>query len=348
MIRSPAPLCAALVLAVMAAPARAQGDWHMVYTPSHRATFEQTWAYTFPEARQVGRWIIALRYPPELAWSRDAVGKAELRTSAGWTPFKEVREGSKERRRMLGIDVAHQDPKLQRGFTIRTALTATICDQALLPGKPAEPVKPLAAEERAAYLAATRTFDFHAADVRRWMDEHKMWRGEGEDTVDFVRRVYRELRRTLPYDVKDGGAWTCSQIVKVGYGECCRHAIVGTSILRANRVPARAVCALWAVDDKSQGAHCWGEFFLDGAGWVPYDTTLDSGRPNTDDYFGRKKGEHLAGMIDFDWVIEAGPFGRPTVLAIDSFPAFWGQGTGNLANPKCDTTTRVRVHRRFQ
>src|SRR6185369_5964578 len=36
----------------------------------------------------------------------------------------------------------------------------------------------------------------------------------------------------------------------------------------------------------------------------------------SDAYFARKKGEHIAGMVDFDWIIQAGPFGNQTVFAI--------------------------------
>src|SRR5690348_2492660 len=123
---------------------------HMVYTPSHRATFEQQWTYTFPKLQST-HWLIVLRYPPELAWSRDVQGKAELLTSAGWKPFKEVRDGSKENRRMLVMDYAHDDPLLRRGFTVRTTLTATICDQHLVPGKSAKPVTQLSAHAREVY-----------------------------------------------------------------------------------------------------------------------------------------------------------------------------------------------------
>jgi Transglutaminase-like superfamily len=322
-------------------------DWHMEYTPSHRATFEQKWIYSFPKHKS-DHWIIALRYPPVLDWSKDVQGKAELLTSNGWTPFKEVREGSPEKRRMLFIDHPHDDPKLRHGFTVRTTLTATICDQHLKKGKSAAPVKPLSAEEHKYLLAATDTFDFQKAIVKKWMDQHKMWIGKNEMPLDFVHRVYKELRLTLPYNTKDGGPWICSQILKVGYGECCRHGIVGTSILRANKIPARTVCALWAIDGKSQGAHCWGEVFLDGIGWVPYDTTLDSEHPKSDAYFANKTGEHIAGMIDFDWVIHAGPFGKQSVFAIDAVPAFWSQGKGGLDNPKVDTTTSVRILKRFR
>ena len=53
-----------------------------------------------------------------------------------------------------------------------------------------------------------------------------------------------------------------------------------------------------------------------------YDTSFDSeNHPKSDAYFGGRKGELIAGMIDFDWVIDAGPFGRQTVFAIDADPA---------------------------
>ena len=86
-------------------------EWRMAFTPSHRAAYEKEWTYSFPN-QQSSRWVIALRYPPELAWSKEAVGKAELLTSDGWMPFKEVTEGSAEKRRMLIIDYEHNDPKL--------------------------------------------------------------------------------------------------------------------------------------------------------------------------------------------------------------------------------------------
>jgi transglutaminase-like putative cysteine protease len=315
--------------------------WHMVYTRSHRATFEQEWKYVFPNHKS-NQWFIALRYPPELAWSRDVVGKAELRTSTGWKPFREVVEESRAHRRMLVIDYPGEDPLLHKGFTLRTSITATIYDQRLERGGPAKPVAPLTPRERQRWLEETETYDFHAPTVKKWMDNHNMWKGKDEATIDFVHRVYKQLRVHMPYSTKDGGKWVCSQILQVNFGECCRHSIVTTSILRANQIPARTVCALWAIDHKSEGAHCWGEFFLHGVGWVPYDTTIGDDK-NSEAYFGAKKGELLAGMVDFDWVIDAGPFGKKHVPSIDAFPAFWSKGTGNMDNEKCDTHTSVRI-----
>ncbi len=320
--------------------------WHMVYTRSHRATFEQEWKYTFPQHR-AKQWFVALRDAPELPWSREAVGKAELRTSAGWKPFRQVFEEGREGRRMLVIDVARDDPLLRKGFTVRTTLTATIYDQKLAPGRPTSPVPPLTLQERPMWVAPTKAYDFHNPRVKEWMDKHQMWKGPNEEVLHFAHRVYKQLRVHMPYSTKDSDPWTCSHILKDGFGECCRHSIVTTSILRANNIPARTVCGLWAVDNKSKGAHCWGEFFLHGVGWVPYDTTLGDDK-NSEAYFGTKKGEILAGMVDFDWLIDAGPFGKQRVSGIDAFPVFWSQGEGSLDNPKIETNTSVRILNRFR
>ena len=102
--------CVALILAVLASPGRLLAEdvpnWHMEYTPSHRASFEEEWKYRFPKV-QSREWVIAIRYPPELAWSKDVEGKAQIFTSNGWKELKEVQEGSSERRKMFIIDLPH-------------------------------------------------------------------------------------------------------------------------------------------------------------------------------------------------------------------------------------------------
>ena len=77
---------------------------------------------------------------------------------------------------------------------------------------------------------------------------------------------------------------------------------------------------------------------MDGVGWVPFDNR-----------FGNRRGELIASMIDFDWVMSAGPFGKQSVFAIDAWPTWWGQGTGNTDNADwTKTNTHVPVLRRFR
>jgi transglutaminase-like putative cysteine protease len=249
---------------------------------------------------------------------------------------------------MLIIDYPHDDPKLKSGFTIRTTLIATIYTQRLADGPPPTRVLPLRDSDRQGYLAPTEALDFNEPSAKVWISQHDLWKKNGEDALAFARRVQRTLRTQLPYSVADGGRWNCSQIMKVGFGECARHAIVGTSILRANNIPARAVCTLWAVDESSKGAHCWGEFFLEGVGWVPYDSSFDQPNPNADSFFARRDADFIAGMVDMDWLIDAGSLGKHSVFAIDAWPAFWAEGEGDFDGLKCQTSTTVRVLQRFR
>jgi hypothetical protein len=65
-------------------------------------------------------------------------------------------------------------------------------------------------------------------------------------------------------------------------------------------------------------------------------------------FFANKKGELIAGMIDFNWVIDAGPFGKQTVQGIDAWLAYSSKGKGDTDNPKVETTTNVRMLERFR
>jgi hypothetical protein len=53
-------------------------------------------------------------------------------------------------------------------------------------------------------------------------------------------------------------------------------------------------------------------------------------------------------MIDFDWVIDTRTFGKQTVFSVGGFPAFWSEGEGDMANPKCDKSSGVRLVERFR
>gem|GEM_PF-1470143 len=323
------------------------GDFHLEYIKSHRVTYTKNWTFQFPNYVSK-RWLIAMCYQPATAWSRDIKCTGALLTSAGWKPFQTSYENSPEKRPIWIIDYPHDDPLLKSGFKIQTTMTATVYEQKLVSGPPSAPVLPLTQAQRQAYLAPTESYDFNKDSVKQWITQHNLWITNGESRQNFVRRVYRELRKTLPYSTADGGRWICSQIMKVGFGECCRHSVVGTSILRANGIPARMICAGWADDDNSQGGHCWGEFYWEGVGWVTYDTTVGSKKKPTDAYFGNKEAHWIPQMVDQDYIIDAGTFGRRTAFGLDAWPIHWSEGEGSLDGEKCVGTSSIKVIERYK
>ena len=105
------------------------------------------------------------------------------------------------------------------------------------------------------WVRATKAYDFHVPHVQEWMDKHQMWRGNDEEALHFVHRVYKQLRVHMPYSTKDSDPWTCSHILKDGFGECCRHSIVTAAVVRANKIPARTVWGHYLGDRQQEPRH---------------------------------------------------------------------------------------------
>jgi hypothetical protein len=82
------------------------------------------------------------------------------------------------------------------------------------------------------------------------------------------------------------------------------------------------------------------EVFLDGVGWVTCDSTAKC--------VGDKPADHLAGMVDFEWVIDAGSAGKQTAEP-GPWLAFWGEGKGSMEKSECKAPEGViRVLKRFR
>lgn len=78
-------------------------------------------------------------------------------------------------------------------------------------------------------------------------------------------------------DVKGCGLGSASRTLNdcKGGGKCADISAVFVAALRAAGIPARDVYGLRLADPKTgditSGYHCWAEFYLPGAGWVPAD-----------------------------------------------------------------------------
>jgi transglutaminase-like putative cysteine protease len=59
--------------------------------------------------------------------------------------------------------------------------------------------------------------------------------------------------------------------------------------MRSSGIPARFEIGFPLPEGKTEGAisgyHCWAEFYLDGAGWIPVDASEASKHPARRDYF---------------------------------------------------------------
>ena len=96
-----------------------------------------------------------------------------------------------------------------------------------------------------------------------------------------------------------------------GAGDDCTYALLFVTVLRAARVPARAVGGVLVTEDGHAYPHFWAEFFVTGVGWIPVDPALGDGAfpagfPVPADprafYFGNLDNRRIAFLHGYDGV----------------------------------------------
>jgi len=111
--------------------------------------------------------------------------------------------------------------------------------------------------------------------------------------LDRARAVYAYVLSTMKYE-KPAGAnqgwgkgdilWACDK----KYGNCTDFHALFIGLLRASGVPARFQIGFSVPEGPAAelpGYHCWADFYLDGAGFVPVDASEAWKHPEKRDYF---------------------------------------------------------------
>ncbi len=112
--------------------------------------------------------------------------------------------------------------------------------------------------------------------------------------------IYRYVIERMRYE-KETPGWGKGDTLRaceIGAGNCTDFHSLFISLARASGIPARFTIGL-PVPEKSEGDipgyHCWAEFYLDGAGWVPVDASEAwKHRERTDYFFGTYDPNRLA------------------------------------------------------
>lgn len=115
---------------------------------------------------------------------------------------------------------------------------------------------------------------------------------EGASTpMQKARDIYTYVASTMRYDKSGDGwgrgdeMWACDS----KRGNCTDFHSVLIGMLRSSRIPARFEIGFPLPEEKGEGDipgyHCWAEFHLDGAGWIPVDASEASKHPAKRDYF---------------------------------------------------------------
>lgn len=112
-----------------------------------------------------------------------------------------------------------------------------------------------------------------------------------QGTVEKAHALYDYVFKTLRYDKLGTGwgrgdsLWACD----AKHGNCTDFHSLFISLMRAEKIPARFEIGFPLPENAQQGDipgyHCWAEFWLSGAGWVPVDISEAWKNPAKHDYF---------------------------------------------------------------
>jgi transglutaminase-like putative cysteine protease len=110
-------------------------------------------------------------------------------------------------------------------------------------------------------------------------------------TLAKARHIYDYVVATMRYDKSGEGwgrgdaVWACSS----KRGNCTDFHSLLIGMMRSSGIPARFEIGFPLPEGKSQGDipgyHCWAEFYLQGAGWIPVDASEAWKNPGKRDYF---------------------------------------------------------------
>ncbi|MDR3638941.1 MAG: transglutaminase-like domain-containing protein [Isosphaeraceae bacterium] len=265
---------------------------------------------------------------------------------------KVARELSNEGRPMLYERLPAASAQSRQNLSARLEYEVTLLTRRLQkrgPGAPDVPrIAPLDAKTRRSELAAAYQFDHDAEPFQTWLDEQKLRRGSDEDDVDFARRAFAVLRKSLSHYEGADAAHEASKVCAAGKSDYAGLTAAYVAVLRANGIPARALCGFPVIfegqPNKNYWPHAKAEFYAQGVGWVSADLAgaVRSNSPDEGlDFFGNDRADFLTAHTDTHLIIDT-YFGRKT---LDWLPdiSWWVKGAGSFDGTRTTYTLSVQV-----
>jgi hypothetical protein len=218
------------------------------------------------------------------------------------------------------------------------------------PGMKPPVVPALGEDERKAALRATAIVNHDDEAFQKWLDTHKLRRQKKEVDVDFARRVFLAIKKSMvykrPFDHDGKATSTC----QAGRGDCGCLSTVFVAALRANNIPARELSGRLVKTEKpfdkcEYGIHVRTEFFAEGVGWVPADPTYGLGDRSRLglNFFGNDVGDLLVSHIDGELLVEHKLAGKTMSLPRLQSAHYHGLSiSGNFENSETKESWQIR------
>ncbi|MBI3722879.1 transglutaminase domain-containing protein [bacterium] len=141
-------------------------------------------------------------------------------------------------------------------------------------------------------------------------------------TIKVARAVYDYTLANMKYDKprdkpgwgKGSLSWACS----AGFGNCTDFHALFMNLCRARGIPARFTMGFSLPKEKKgdvAGYHCWCEFYVSGAGWVPVDVSEAwKHAEKRDYYFGALDEDRVTLVRGRDLVLDPKQKGEPVSI----------------------------------
>ena len=260
-------LAAAALTALLAAPA-----FRAAPLPGPERTFEFTYEMTLKDLPP-GRHSVQVWIPLAAADSAQSVAVESLSSPVQTTETREPEYGNR---------ILHADLSRLTGSTARLAVTYRVTRRTYS-GEPAGG----GADSAARFLAADRLVPI---DGRMKELADSITAGK-RDRREIARAIYDYVFQSLRYD-KSGTGWGRGDAVwacDAKRGNCTDFHSLFIALMRAEKIPARFEIGFplpeSAREGEIPGYHCWAEFLVEGAGWVPVDISEAWKAPAKRDFF---------------------------------------------------------------
>ncbi|TKI67721.1 transglutaminase domain-containing protein [Lysinibacillus mangiferihumi] len=92
-----------------------------------------------------------------------------------------------------------------------------------------------------------------------------------ENAKEKARAIFHYIVKNYRY-VYPPSCRGVKSFLELKEGDCGEFSFLFTALCRALNIPARTVVGSWAYGEMN--AHVWNEFFIEGKGWIPVDTSM--------------------------------------------------------------------------
>ncbi|MBI3268447.1 MAG: transglutaminase domain-containing protein [Planctomycetes bacterium] len=265
-------LVAAGVFLLALPPARAE---HALKSRSFALTYATTIQAPAPDAAKLEFWI-----PLPQTGPGQTISDLQIESSCATTTEREAEYGNQV---LHGLVDAPKGP-VTVTLKLNVARTELLADVAAIAAaaEAKEDLGPLAR-----FLQADRLGIIDDSLRSRAGDVTK---GRAK-TIEKARAIYDHVFDTMSYS-KEGKGWGRGDVVYActeKKGNCSDFHSLFISLARAAGIPARFEMGFPLPGDKTEGTiggyHCWAQFYVAGAGWVPVDCSEARKHPELKEYY---------------------------------------------------------------